>query len=176
MVSIPHPKVAFGDLTKRLGEPGNEVLVPRSVLSRLLHLYISFWDFDETWYLTKYPDVKNAVAACEFASGRDHFRNVGYWEGRWGKQPRVDAEWYVETYSDIAQAMLDGKVTDPSDHFEKFGYAEGRLPAKPDVHTRWYAEHYMMRDPDKVDENEALRDFIQAGYRNLAFPAPPANL
>lgn len=39
-------------------------------------------DFDEAWYLEKYPDVQNAVVQKDFASGYDHFRDFGYREGR----------------------------------------------------------------------------------------------
>src|SRR5579859_749348 len=102
MVTIPHPKVAFGDLADRLKSSGDEVSVPRKLLDRLLDLYISFWDFDEDWYLATYPDIQAAVAAGKFGSGREHFKTVGYFEGRRGNQPIVDTEWYVEMYPDIA--------------------------------------------------------------------------
>ena len=174
MVGIPHPKVAFGDLAGKLDGGAEEISIPRRLLARLLDLYVSLWDFDEAWYLARNPDVADAVAAGKFVSGWDHFRSVGYWEGRWGNQPVVDTEWYVETYPDIAQAMLEGTVTSPTDHFEKFGYAEGRLPSKPEIHPRWYARRYMTTgNPELVGESEALEDFIRAGYGNLAFPAPP---
>jgi hypothetical protein len=175
MVTIPHPNVAFGDLAERMKKAGDEVSVPRKVLARLLDLYISFWDFDEDWYLATYPDIQAAVAGGKFPSGWEHFKTVGYLEGRRGNQPVVDTEWYVETYPDIAQAMLEGKVTSAADHFERWGYAEGRLPADPGLHSKWYARRYMpaVSDPDNVDEREALKDFVKFGYRRLAFPSPP---
>src|ERR1700754_1605232 len=101
MVSIPHSKVAFGDLAGRLNQSDDEVSIPRRLLVRLLDLYVSFWDFDEAWYLARNPDVDDAVSDGKFGSGWDHFRAVGYWEGRWGNRPVVDTEWYVETYPDI---------------------------------------------------------------------------
>ncbi len=153
---------------------GDEVPVPRRLLARLLDLYISFWDFDEDWYLATYPDVQTAVIQGTIPSGWEHFRAVGYLEGRRGSRPVVDTEWYVEMYPDIAQAMLEGKVTSAAEHFERWGYAEGRLPADPGLQAKWYAKRYMdIADPNKVDDREALKDFVRFGYRSLEFPAPP---
>jgi hypothetical protein len=174
MAIIPHPKIAFGDLTDRLKTSDDEVKVPRELLAHLLDLYISGWDFDEDWYLATYPDIQAAVHQGEFPSGWAHFRTVGYLEGRLGNRPIVDSEWYLDTYPDIAQAMLEGKVTSAADHFEMFGYAEGRLPSDPGVQAKWYAKRYMpAADPDKVEERDVLDDFLKFGYRQLAFPAPP---
>lgn len=38
--------------------------------------------FDEAWYLDAYPDVRDAVAAGVFESGRDHWLRFGKTEGR----------------------------------------------------------------------------------------------
>ena len=38
--------------------------------------------FDEAWYLASYPDVAEAVARGEFASGRAHYFGYGRREGR----------------------------------------------------------------------------------------------
>ncbi|MCK1368321.1 hypothetical protein [Bradyrhizobium sp. 62] len=174
MTIIPHPNVAFADLAERLTTPADEVMVPRKLLMRLLDLYISSWDFDEDWYLATYPDIQAAVTDGKFASGWDHFKSVGYFEGRRGNRPVVDTDWYLETYPDIAKAILEGKVTSASEHFEAFGYAEGRLPSNPEIHTKWYARRYMSAPhPEAVKESDALQDFVRIGYRSLALPAPP---
>jgi hypothetical protein len=174
MVTIPHPHVVFGDLAERMQKSGREVSVPKDLILKLLGMYISLWDFDEDWYLATYPDVRTAVAQGEFVSGAEHFRLIGYLEGRRGGPHSVDTEWYIQTYPDIAQAMLEGKITSASEHFEEFGYAEGRLPSPPHLNTEWYVKKYMLR-PDwrKVQEKDALLDFVEKGYRNLALPAPP---
>lgn len=44
-------------------------------------------DFDEEWYLRRYPDVALAVAAGRGASGLAHFRLHGHKEGRLPKPP-----------------------------------------------------------------------------------------
>ena len=174
MMMIPYAKVAFGDLAERLKAADDEVSVPREILARLLDLYISCWDFDEEWYLATFPDVREAVDQGLFISGWAHFRGVGYWEGRFGCQPVVDAEWYTSTYPDIAQAMLDGKVTSALDHFVRVGYQEGRLPHDPNLSPTWYATRYMASvDPSNADMEEMLRHFLKHGYHQLAVPAPP---
>jgi hypothetical protein len=174
MVTIPHPMIAFGDLAERMKTGDDEVKVPRKLLARLLDVYISFWDFDEEWYLATYPDIQAAVSHGNFTSGWAHFRTVGYFEGRFGNRPIVDSEWYLGTYPDIAQAMVEGKVVSAADHFESFGYAEGRLPSNPGIHPKWYAKRYMpAADPDDVEERQVLENFLKFGYQQLAFPAPP---
>jgi hypothetical protein len=174
MATIPHPKIAFGDLADRLKTSNDEVKVPRELLVHLLDLYISAWDFDEDWYLVTYPDIRAAVGHGQFTSGWEHFRTVGYLEGRLGCRPIVDSEWYLDTYPDIAQAMLEGKVKSAADHFESFGYAEGRLPSDPGIDAKWYARRYMPAiDADKAEQRHVLENFLNVGYRRLAFPAPP---
>jgi hypothetical protein len=174
MMTIPHVNVAFGDLPERLKLVGDEVSVPREILARLVDLYILCWGFDEDWYLSTYPDVEEAVKQNLFPSGWAHFRAIGYFEGRFGHQPVVDADWYVSTYPDIAQAMLEGKVASALDHFIQFGYQEGRLPHDPGLHPKWYAPRYApLVVPGDGDTDEMLRHFLNRGYRQLAVPAPP---
>jgi hypothetical protein len=43
---------------------------------------IDDFDFDEAWYLAKYPDVKQAIDAQWMASGLAHYQSFGRAEGR----------------------------------------------------------------------------------------------
>jgi hypothetical protein len=174
MATIPHVKVVLGKLPDLLKSSDDDVLVPRRVLTQLLDLYICCWDFDEDWYFASYPDVKQAVKEGRFPSGWSHFRSVGYFEGRLGSKPYVDADWYVDTYPDIAQAMLEGKVTSALEHFTEFGYKEGRLPCDPGIHAKWYIPRYMPGlDAEGATEQDLLDDFLKRGLIQLAVPAPP---
>ena len=140
----------------------------------LLDLYICCWDFDEAWYLSTYPDVEAAIRKRLFPSGWMHFRKVGYFEGRLGASPVVDAQWYTRAYPDIAQAMLDGKVTDAQEHYVRFGYAEGRLPRDPGVYPNWYRPRYLpQQDSGATNEAACTEHFTRTGYREFAVPAPP---
>jgi hypothetical protein len=174
MVSIPHPKVAFGELAEKMNGRDAVISVPRETLTLLLDLYICCWDFDENWYLATYPDIREAIDQGQFPSAWAHFRAVGYFEGRLGAKQMVDTEWYTATYPDIAKAMLDGSVTSALDHFVQFGYAEGRLAQDPRVHPNWYAPRYMLAENSAVcDETTCTADFVSRGYRQLAVPVPP---
>ncbi len=172
MIAIPPVKVTLGDLGAKLRGSGPEVTVPREILSALLDLYISCWDFDEEWYLATYPDVQDAIKQGLFASGWAHFKAVGYFESRLGSRQVVDTEWYMNTYPDIAQAILDGKITSAQEHYDTHGYVEGRLPRDPGVHPKWYAPRYLASSRG-ADQSACTDHFIRRGYRQLAVPAPP---
>jgi hypothetical protein len=174
MIPIPHVKFAFGELAEKLKAHSAEVSVPREMLARLLDVYICLWDFDEDWYVARYPDVQEAIKTGVFPSGWAHFRTVGYFEGRMGAQLLVDTEWYVNTYPDIAKAILDGTTESAQQHYESHGYAEGRLPRDPGIYPRWYSPRYLPSPQNKVlDEKVCGEHFIKRGYHQLALPAPP---
>ena len=87
--------------------------------------------FDEKWYLTRYPDVASAVTTGIFKSGRQHFIEVGYFEGRRPREFEVDEKWYLETYPDVAEGLGKGVIKSARQHFNEHGYDEGRFPAEP---------------------------------------------
>ncbi|MEO8333247.1 MAG: hypothetical protein ABI479_12515, partial [Gallionella sp.] len=81
--------------------------------------------FDETWYLSAYPDVASA--------GIDpfkHYLSHGAAEGR-NPSPRFDTRFYLAANRDIVAAGMNPLV-----HFVKFGKAEGRQPLSP-KRTAW---------------------------------------
>jgi hypothetical protein len=84
--------------------------------------------FDETWYLSKYPDVKDAVKRGRVASGREHYVQSGYYEHRMPSAIMVNEKWYVEAYPDVAEAIQAGVYKSAQVHFEAAGFQEGRLP------------------------------------------------
>ena len=69
-----HVDFAFGDLAERLGKIGDEITVSRELVTRLLDLYISCWDFDEDWYLATYSDVREAVEPRQVFVGLGAFQ------------------------------------------------------------------------------------------------------
>jgi len=86
--------------------------------------------FDETWYLSKYTDVAEAVKAGTFNSGRQHFIEVGYFEGRRINDFEVDEKWYLATNPDVADGVNKGDIKSARQHFNEYGYEEGRFPAE----------------------------------------------
>ncbi|MGN6470407.1 MAG: hypothetical protein ACTHLC_12580 [Rhizobiaceae bacterium] len=84
--------------------------------------------FDEEWYLERYPDIADAVAAGEIASGREHYIRFGYFEGRLPGLNGFNSELYCRIYPDLEHILLqpgsDGRA---KAHFVEHGYREGRF-------------------------------------------------
>lgn len=95
----------------------------------VVRLALEATPIDQAYYVRTYPDVARAVAEGLYASPREHFLNIGYFEGRKAWPSTVDAEWYLETYPDVAEGIAAGTLTDAQGHFDEFGFHEGRLPA-----------------------------------------------
>ncbi|CAM6054503.1 unnamed protein product [Sphagnum tenellum] len=87
---------------------------------------------DEEWYLSKYPDVADAINQGEAESAKDHYVMYGYFEDRLPRELIVDEEWYCSRYADVAEAIRTGKIASAQQHFETNGFKEGRLP-----HSDW---------------------------------------
>jgi glycosyltransferase involved in cell wall biosynthesis len=83
-------------------------------------------DFDEGWYLARYPDVADAGM-----EPFEHFIKHGLHEGRAPNAragaadvvARFDADWYAAYYTDVLQSRMD-----PLEHFLKYGLQERRKP------------------------------------------------
>lgn len=88
-------------------------------------------DFDEAWYLTRYPDVAAAVAAGSCPSGYAHYLSHGKDEGR---LPRAntplsfDSEWYASAYPMAVREVGSRDPVALEEHYRVFGLARGYLP------------------------------------------------
>jgi len=79
--------------------------------------------FDETWYLSKNPDVAQAkVDPCK------HYLLHGGFEGR-DPGPNFSSRWYLDYYQDVKNAGVNPLV-----HYLKHGRKEGR-PAKEIIYV-----------------------------------------
>ncbi len=94
----------------------------------LVKLFLRSLPFEEAWYRRTYPDVDEAIRAGTYRSGRHHFIEHGYFEGRRPFAMEVDEGWYLHTYPDVRESVQTGSVTSALEHFERHGYAEGRRP------------------------------------------------
>ncbi len=106
----PTPNMTYDDIKK--------------LISRLLWMV----EVDEDWYLTRNPDIAEAVREGRAKSGRDHFVNNGYFEGRQPFPMTVDEAWYLAENPAVAEAIREGLMPSAQHHFEQHGYREGRLP------------------------------------------------
>ena len=107
---IPTPNMSYDDV--------------KHLISQLLIMV----KVDESWYLERNPDIAEAVRDGRTKSGRDHFINNGYFEGRQPFPMAVDEAWYLAQYPEVAGAIQQGSIQSALDHFERHGYKEGRKP------------------------------------------------
>jgi hypothetical protein len=130
MSYIPPFKVVRGRMTIVTVNGTAKVNNSYDEIIEVIKLLLRGVAFDEKWYLSTYPDVAEAVKAGAFKSGRRHFIEVGYFEGRRIRDFDVDEKWYLETYPDVATSIKKGDVKSATQHFNEHGYEEGRLPAE----------------------------------------------
>ncbi len=81
--------------------------------------------FEEASYLAAYPDIKAAVEAGHFPSGRHHYEAFGMAEGR--TPCAIDRAWYCSTYPIAAIEMSQGESPDPLSHWIEIGRSRGYL-------------------------------------------------
>ena len=89
-------------------------------------------EVDESWYLTQYPDVAEAIQRGIVISAREHFLNDGYFEGRLPFLIKVDEAWYLEQNPGVAEYIKRGELVSAQQHFNDNGYREGRRPFPPE--------------------------------------------
>jgi hypothetical protein len=94
-----------------------------------IKLFLRSVDVDEAWYLEHNPDVAEAIEQGAYRSGKQHFVEEGYFEGRTPFEFKVDEQWYVSTYPDVAEGLKEGGLDSAQQHFLSYGYTEGRLPS-----------------------------------------------
>lgn len=125
---------------------------------------MSFAIFDESFYLSKYPDVKAAVDAGGFSSGLEHFQQYGLVEGRVLVSPFYDEDFYLQTNSDVAAAVDSAAFKSGLQHFIEHGEAEGRSSG-----LIFDEEFYLQKNPDvaaAVDSgafSSGLQHFLDFG-------------
>jgi len=97
-------------------------------IKRLISRLLLMVEVDEDWYLMRNPDIAEAVREGRAKSGRDHFVNNGYFEGRQPFPITVDEDWYLAQNPAVAEAIREGLMQSAQQHFEQHGYREGRMP------------------------------------------------
>lgn len=102
---------------------------------------MSFAVFNENLYLTNYPDVRAAVNAGIFGSGREHFERFGLREGRVLVSRFYDESFYLSRNGDVAAAVANRMFASGLEHFIRFGEAEGRALSQF-FDEAWYRRRY----------------------------------
>jgi len=96
---------------------------------------VSMREFDPTWYLAKYPDLRKAYGRNE-RTATIHYGQVGAREMR-SPNAFFDPHYYLSQNHDLAH--LDGMHL--LDHWYRFGINEGRQ-AVPWFSIKYYLEHH----------------------------------
>jgi hypothetical protein len=87
------------------------------------------WDefYEESDYLSRYPDVAAAVDRGALRSGHDHYLTFGAREGRIGKTLGLyDEQTYLDHNLDVAAAVDRREFVSGAQHFALFGRRESR--------------------------------------------------
>jgi hypothetical protein len=108
-------------------ESPEKVILTAGLLRFLLQTVLAESDFDEAQYLRCNPDVAGAVERGEFADGRAHFIQTGYFEGRVGAIP-VHEAWYLTHNPDVAEAKQAGLIESGEVQYRLAGASEWREP------------------------------------------------
>ena len=101
--------------------------------------------FDESYYLSKNPDVTAAVARGQFLSGYDHFVKLGAAELR-NPNAFFNAQEYAAANPDVLSAVSQRVFPSLWDHYINFGLAEGRAPST--ALAGFNAAAYLAANPD----------------------------
>ena len=110
-------------------EEEGRVSVDEAFFRALLGSMIETIEFDPTYYVTKYADIKKAIRDGVVESAHAHYVQSGYFEGRLPRRIPVNERWYVATYPDVGKALKAELFKNGQQHFEENGYREGRLPS-----------------------------------------------
>lgn len=106
----------------------SKIAVDTRLLVHVLRQIVAAMPFDEAYYLTTYNDVADAHNRGEIGDLHRHFVEAGFFEGRLGADPEVNAEYYLATYPDVGRAIAAGQIASAEDHYVQRGAAEGRAP------------------------------------------------
>jgi hypothetical protein len=164
---IPPFHRAMSELVKRMYVDSAESF---EQTKRMVQNFIVCWPYDESHYLTMYPELARAKSEGLIKSGWQHFQDFGYFEGRLPFAPVVDEAWYLKTSPDVQKAISDGILDNADHHFFEHGYAAGRLPYQPKTDPEWYLRRYF---PEGSTAAEADEDYLNRGYLLGFFPRPP---
>lgn len=115
--------------------------------------------FDQSWYLGKYPDVRDRKV-----DPLTHYLRRGAKEGR-NPNPMFDTAWYLAQNPDVAAAEMN-----PLLHYIRFGANEGRDPG-PEFSTLGY----LKRHPDVAAAYvNPLQHYLRHGSKEGRSPRPAA--
>ena len=130
--------------------------------------------FDEAFYLSRNPQVRQDLAAGRYSCALEHFIRVGVNHGL-AFCPDFDRHYYLATNGDIAEALAKGEIPSAEWHFVQSGAREGRSPNRF-FNADYYAQRYphIRQEMDRHGINSTLEHFLLLGReRGWRVNSPP---
>jgi O-antigen biosynthesis protein len=112
--------------------------------------------FDPLWYLRRYPEVADAIAAGRWLSATHHYL-INETPFEFDPLAEFSEEYYLERYKDVAAAVESKDRRNGYDHFLADGISELRSPS-PAIDLRYY-----------LRVHPAVRSDIESGRARDAF-------
>lgn len=81
------------------------IAVDKDLFVRLMARSLRDIPIDEEWYLTTYPDVKDAIVAGTTSSAAYHYAHFGFFEHRMPRNIVVNPAWYIQVNPDVKEAI-----------------------------------------------------------------------
>ncbi|MBS1101497.1 glycosyltransferase [Gluconobacter sp. Dm-62] len=130
------------------------------------------WYFDPVWYLTRYPEVRQAIAAGQYSSALHHYL-TNETPGLFDPQEFFSEAFYRQAHPDMVPSLEQGYFRNGYDHFVRHGVYEGRAPqetvdlaahmaqvqVRNDVRNRLYDSafaHFVAGRTGQAEERAAL--------------------
>ncbi|MGE5655260.1 MAG: calcium-binding protein [Actinomycetota bacterium] len=127
--------------------------------------------FDESYYLSKYPFVKDAINAGLVKSGLEHFQKYGQKLGLTEVSRYFDENYYLSNSPSVAAAVKSGVFASGLDHFIQSGYEAGWSRVSPNYDESFYLSNNPALIPVVQSGNfkSGLQHFIQYGAKEGRF-------
>ncbi|MDB9510719.1 calcium-binding protein [Kamptonema animale CS-326] len=137
--------------------------------------------FDEQYYLSQYPFVKDAIAKGLVKSGLDHFQKYGQAAGFANVSRYFDEANYLENNPDLRPFIRtfnpNGTFVSGLDHFIQYGYDEGgrRTQVSTQVSSEYNEDFYLANNSDllpfikNVTFKSGYQHFIKYGAKEGRF-------
>jgi len=118
--AIENPTKGMEYWAPSLGSPWGDNVDAQIIRLNILAEAAKGIGFDESFYLSRYPDVASAVTSGLIQSASFHYDEYGWREGR-DPNADFDTSYYLENNLDVAAVGIN-----PLFHYGNYGYLEGR--------------------------------------------------
>ena len=128
--------------------------------------------FDATWYLTKYPELAQEIAAQRWQSALHHYL-CNEAPTAFDPLPEFSESYYLALHPEVAQAVAKGERRNGFDHFLRDGRFKLNAPSAG-IDLRYYAGLPAVRDDLRLGHcTDAFTHFLAIGRRQGLASTPP---